>query len=122
MHPPFKTTHAAAQSLQQVPGHAGDLYVAAGVGYVEPPRCCLDKDAQSYLHTGAEPKSLCTGSTGRVKKLQPDCFPSRKVILLQGDVLQESIKGIFSGILPSRVVSASLVCLYMLLLLDLSWF
>lgn len=41
------------------------------------------------------------GSMSRVKKLQPDCSPSRKVVLLQGDVLQEGIKGIFSGIIPS---------------------
>lgn len=50
------------------------------------------------LDTGTQ---ISTGNMGRVKKLQPDCFPPRKVILLQGDVLQEGIKGIFSGIIPS---------------------
>lgn len=48
---------SCSESLQQVPGQAGDPWAAAGLGYVQPARCYLDRDAQSYLHRGARQRN-----------------------------------------------------------------
>lgn len=92
---------SCSESLQQVPGQAGDPWAAVGLGYVQPARCYLDRDAQSYLHRGARQRNPnLYGDYG--EKASARLFsPKKGFFLLQGDVLQEGIKGIFSGITPS---------------------
>lgn len=70
-------------------------------GMLSPPDAVWTGMPNPYTQGLDSGTQISLGSMGRVKKLQPDCSPSRKVVLLQGDVLQEGIKGIFSGIIPS---------------------
>ena len=48
-------------------------------------------------------------------------FTLGKSMFVTGGVLQEHIKGTLSAVTPKQGMSASVVCLYMLPLLDLSW-